>query len=148
IPAAIVAHALYYYTLPDALVIDPMAGGGTTWDVCESMGRRCLAYDLHPARPEIQPHDIRLGFPPETAGCDLIFCDPPYHTMLARKYPADAAATAPLTGWIGFLENLAEHAFTTLRPGGVLALLLAAQTEKDIPCGFGYLDHAFFGYLA
>ena len=44
--------------------------------------------------------------------------------------------------------NLARHAFATLRPGGCLALLLAAQTEKDLPAGFGYLDHAFLGYIA
>ena len=46
IPAAIIAHTLFYYTQPDALVVDPMAGGGSTLDVCESMGRRCLAYDI------------------------------------------------------------------------------------------------------
>ena len=86
IPPAIVAHTLYYYSLPNALVIDPMAGGGTTLDVCESMGRRCLAYDIQPKRPEVHAHDIRNGFPAAAAGCDLIFCDPPYHTMLAREY--------------------------------------------------------------
>jgi hypothetical protein len=125
-----------------------MAGGGTTLDVCESMGRRCLAYDLHPARPEIRPHDIRQGFPQEAADCDLIFCDPPYHTMLARQYASDSIATAPLTEWVAFLHELTRHAFVTLRPGGCLALLLAPQTEKDLPPGFGYLDHAFFGYIA
>jgi ParB family transcriptional regulator, chromosome partitioning protein len=148
IPPAIVAHTLHYYTLPDALVVDPMAGGGTTLDVCQSMGRRCLAYDLNPARPEIRPHDIRHGFPTEAAGCDLIFCDPPYHTMLARQYASDSIATAPLSEWVAFLHKLTSHAFATLRPGGCLALLLAPQTEKDLPPGFGYLDHAFLGYVA
>ncbi|HEV3162791.1 MAG TPA: DNA methyltransferase, partial [Isosphaeraceae bacterium] len=47
IPPAIVAHTLYYFTQPGDLVVDPMAGGGTTLDVCAAMGRRCLAYDLH-----------------------------------------------------------------------------------------------------
>jgi hypothetical protein len=47
-----------------------------------------------------------------------------------------------------FLEDLARQAFRILRPGGYLALLLAAQTEKDLPAGFGYLDHAFFGYVS
>jgi hypothetical protein len=68
--------------------------------------------------------------------------------MLARRYPRDGIATAPLTDWIAFLHDLARHAFATLRRGGALALLLAAQTEKDLPAGFGYLDHAFFGYIA
>ena len=38
IPAAIIAHALHYFTPPGGLVVDPMAGGGTTLDVCQSMG--------------------------------------------------------------------------------------------------------------
>ena len=148
IPAAIVAHALYYYTQPDALVVDPMAGGGSTLDVCQSMGRRCLAYDIQPGRPEIKPHDICRGFPTEAADCDLVFCDPPYHTMLARQYSADGIATASFSEWRRFLHELARSVFTTLKPGGYFALLLAAQTEKDLPAGFGYLDHAFLGYSA
>jgi len=148
IPPAIVAHALHYFCPPGGLVVDPMAGGGTTLDVCQSMGCRCLAYDLEPSRPEIRHHDICAGFPSEARDCDLIFCDPPYHTMLARKYAADSIATASLEDWIEFLHELTRQAFATVRPGGYLALLLAPQTEKDLPAGYGYLDHAFFGYTA
>ncbi|QDV35048.1 DNA methyltransferase [Tautonia plasticadhaerens] len=148
IPAGIVAHALHYFTGPGTLVVDPMAGGGTTVDVCEAMGRRCLAYDLDPVRPEIRQSDVRHGFPPEARGCDLIFCDPPYHTMLSGPYAAFGVEPEPLTGWVGFLRKLCRDAFETLRPGGHVALLLANQTEKDLPAGFGYVDHAFFGYAA
>jgi ParB-like chromosome segregation protein Spo0J len=148
IPAAIVAHTLHYFSPPGGLVVDPMAGGGVTVDVCEGMGRRCLAYDLSPTRPEIRRHDIRTGFPIDATGCDLIFCDPPYHTMLASRYPVGSVASAPLADWMEFLRELAASAFEVLRPGGRLALLLAPQTEKDIPPGLGYLDHTLFGYLA
>jgi ParB-like chromosome segregation protein Spo0J len=148
IPPAIVAHTLYYYTRPGALVVDPMAGGGTTLDVCKSMGRRCLAYDLHPVRPEIIKNDVRNGFPQETNGCDLVFCDPPYHTMRAGRYGDGGVDAAPLAGWIAFLEQLARDALASLRPGGFVALLLANQTEKDLPAGWGYLDHAYFGHNA
>ena len=148
IPPAIVAHVLHYFTPARGLVVDPMAGGGTTIDVCCSMGRRCLAYDLQPSRSDIGAHDIRHGFPADAKGCDLIFCDPPYHTMLARHYPHNGVANLPLADWFTFLHNLVHQAFQTLRPGGFLALLLAAQTEKDLPVGFGYLDHAFFGFIS
>jgi ParB family transcriptional regulator, chromosome partitioning protein len=148
IPPSIVAHALHYFTAPGALVVDPMAGGGTTLDVCASMGRRCLAYDLHPVRSDIRKHDVNGGFPPEASGCDLVFCDPPYHTMLARRYAVDGAADVPLTAWVDFLRGLAACCQDALRPGGFVALLLATQTEKDLPAGFGYIDHAVLGYNA
>ncbi len=148
IPPAIVAHTLHYFTTPGALVVDPMAGGGTTLDVCQSMGRRCLAYDIDPSRPDVATHDVQDGFPPEAGGCDLVFCDPPYHTMLARQYPETGLGAVPLSAWVAFLEAFARDAFATLRPGGRLALLLANQTEKDLPAGHGYLDHAFYGYNA
>jgi hypothetical protein len=148
IPPAIVAHALHYFTAPGALVVDPMAGGGTTLDVCASMGRRCLAYDVDPVRSDIRRHDVNDGFPQECRGCDLVFCDPPYHTMLAGRYRSPGAGDAPLFDWLRFLHDLARHAFATLRPGGHVALLLANQTEKDLPAGYGYLDHAFSGYTA
>ena len=148
IPPAIIAHTLHYFTKSDALVVDPMAGGGTTLDVCHSMGRRCLAYDIEPTRSDVLPHDITQGFPSEASECDLVFCDPPYHTMLAKAYTREGVANAPLTGWIEFLQSFTTMAFATLRPGGYLAILVANQTEKDLPAGHGYLDHAFLTYNA
>ena len=148
IPAAIIAHALHYFTLPDALVVDPLAGGGTTLDVCQAMGRRCLAYDLAPVRSDIKANDLRQGLPPETRGCDLLFADPPYHTMLADRYVTESVSNAPLSEWRTFLGRLAEVSYAALRSGGYIALLLANQTEKDLPAGVGYIDNAFLGYQA
>ena len=148
IPPSIVAHALHYFTRPGDLVVDPMAGGGTTLDVCLAMGRRCLAYDLHPARPDVTSHDVKLGFTPNSSGSDLIFADPPYHTMKAGLYPGDGIGEDAFPGWLDFLDAFARSAFSTLRDGGRIALLLASQTERDLPAEGTYIDHAFLGYQA
>ena len=68
--------------------------------------------------------------------------------MLAHSYSTDGIASAPLSQWIAFLHKFTQHAFMMIRPGGYLALLLAPQTEKDLPSGYGYLDHTLLGYLA
>lgn len=68
--------------------------------------------------------------------------------MLARRYEADGIANAPLTAWVAFLERLAAHCYQALRAGGHVALLVANQTEKDLPAGHGYLDHAVLAYQA
>jgi len=44
-PGQIVENLLWYYTEPFDLVVDPMAGGGTTIDVCLKMCRRIKAFD-------------------------------------------------------------------------------------------------------
>lgn len=54
IPGELVAHVLYFFTEPGNLIIDPMAGSGTTIDVCLAMGRKCYAYDA----------DLRHNRPP------------------------------------------------------------------------------------
>ena len=68
--------------------------------------------------------------------------------MLSASYTAESISSAPLQQWNAFLDTLAHAAFQSLRPGGYLALLLAPQTEKDLPSGYGYLDHTVLGYLA
>ncbi|MBI1322541.1 chromosome partitioning protein ParB [bacterium] len=147
IPAGIVANALHYFSEPGDLVVDPMAGGGTTIDVCSSMNRRCLAYDLAPNRPDIVLHDIsRNSLPDEAADCDLIFLDPPYHSMLDGHYAVGSVSELTDEAWTTALERIYERCYAALRPGGVLAVLIANRTEKGLPSGWGYVDHAFESY--
>jgi len=46
IPAQLVAHILYFFSNPNNLVLDPMAGGGVVPDTCLAMGRRCWSFDM------------------------------------------------------------------------------------------------------
>jgi len=76
-PSWIVWNLLARYTLPKDLVIDPMAGSGTTLDVARELGRRGLAYDLAPRRRDIFRADARR-LPLEDEKADFVFIDPPY----------------------------------------------------------------------
>ncbi len=81
-PSYIVWNLLQRYTKPNALVVDPCAGSGTTLDVARDLGRRALGYDLAPTRKDIFRVDARK-LPSELTGkADFVFIDPPYSTHI------------------------------------------------------------------
>ncbi|KKL23230.1 hypothetical protein LCGC14_2427460, partial [marine sediment metagenome] len=55
IAGQIIINLLYYYTKQGDLILDPMAGGGSTIDACLIMGRKCIAFDLNSQRNDIIP---------------------------------------------------------------------------------------------
>lgn len=123
IPGQIVQNVLHYWTEEGDLVVDPMAGGGTTIDVCNLMKRRCLAYDINPLREDIIKWDIRRGFPKEAKNCDLIFLDPPYFNMVFDIFRS-------LDEFHLFIQQLAKDSYETVQNEGFVALLIMNQTEK------------------
>ena len=144
-------NTLYYFTDPDDLIVDPFGGSGTTLDACNHLGRRCLAYDLEPARDDIVSHDISLGFPKEAQGCDLIFLDPPYWIQKRDKYTKKEGSfsEASLDEFNSKMEKLIRDCSDTVKPGGTIALLIQNTTElkKEIDrVGKVYADHVFDCY--
>jgi len=76
-PAYVIWNLLQRYTDPGMLVVDPMAGSGTTLDVARDLDRRALGYDLQPTRKDIFRADARK-LPLEDGKADFVFVDPPY----------------------------------------------------------------------
>ncbi len=148
IPGQIVENVLYYYSKQGDTVVDVMAGGGTTIDVCEAMNRRCLAYDKNPMREDILQHDLMNGFPKETKGADLIFLDPPYFDIIS-----DIQDFKDYDEFCEFEQQLAKESFKNVRNGGIVTYLIQDLTQKHRLClsgdaykiftdaGFRCIDH-------
>lgn len=132
IPGQIVVNTLYYYTEPNALVVDPMAGGGTTNDACLLLGRRCRSYDIYPKRVDIEKHAIAQGFPSRAEKCDLIFLDPPYWRLQRDQYTEESTSFASLEEWLNSMNKLARDCYTTVKQGGYIALVIEAFLDEKV----------------
>ena len=114
IPAQLIAHILFYFSMQNDLILDPMAGGGVTPDTCLALSRRCWAFDMidrPKTRPEIEPHtwtlssDQQLSWPVSSKEkADLIIFDPPYFDKKAADYDKKSISGLPRKEYLGFLE--------------------------------------------
>jgi len=141
IPGQIVQNVLYYYTEPGAFVIDPMAGGGTTLDVCQKcdeVRRECLAFDAKPLRPDIDKADARELWPTDK-DADLVFIDPPYWSQMQKAY--GGMASEPLDEFLTRMALILQRTQEKLKEDGTLALLIAPMAIKT-----DYIDLPFILY--
>jgi len=108
IPGQIVLNILYYYTKPDDLVVDFMAGGGVANDACLLMGRKCYSYDINPKRKDILQHDFLDGFPDKAKKAKLIFLDPPYFKKKEVEYGSESISILNREDYLKSMDKLAE----------------------------------------
>ena len=147
IPGQIPANIIYYFSEPGDLVVDPMAGGGSTLDAAEFLGREALGYDVVPKRPDIGQWDISKGFPDEAKGCQLIFMDPPYWNMMDEGYSDLSSSRMNLGEFKSWYYELLRNASRTVRCGGFVAVINMGQYFR-LPPNFveGYIDWPMFAY--
>lgn len=143
IPGQIAMNVIHYYTKEGDLVVDPMAGGGSTVDACKKMNRRCLAYEIEPLEEKgIKYNDVRKGgFPDECNGCDLIFLDPPYYKINRPLYSEDSVSALEIDEFRGFVKKLARDCFATVKDNGFVSFLIQNYYIKFASLD-GYLDLA------
>lgn len=106
-------------------VFDPMAGSGTTGDVCEELNIPCLQLDLN---PKFGGWDALSDEIPESS--DMIFFHPPYHDIIKYSsvyYPYDSRDLSQCTTYEDFISKLdaiQEKLIYSLRRGGRLVVLI------------------------
>ena len=138
-PAFVIYNMIKRYTEPGDLVVDPMAGSGTTIDVCKEEGRECIAYDISPTRPDIVQNDARK-IPLADASAGMIFIDSPYGDNI--DYNDDPGnighISAETDQFYEELDKVMSECYRVLKPGKVLGWLIGDQwvKKKFTPVGF------------
>jgi len=138
-PAFIIWNLIQRYTQPGDLVVDPMAGSGTTLDVCKEEGRRCICYDIAPPRPDIIQNDSRK-IPLDDNSVDMIFVDSPYSNNIRYNDHPDCIGKISCEDdrFYNELEKVMSECHRILKPGKVLGWLIGDQwvKKKFTPVGF------------
>ena len=138
-PAFIIWNLVQRYTQPGDLVVDPMAGSGTTIDVCKEQGRQVIGYDVAPAHPEVIQNDAR-NIPLSDNTVDMVFIDSPYSDNIRYSDHPDCIGRISCEDERFFeeLEKVAKEAYRILKPGKVLGWLMGDQwvKKKFTPVGF------------
>ena len=125
VPGQIAANAIYYFTQPGDLVIDPMAGGGSTLDAAKYLERECIAFDLTPVRKDILQLNSIQAWPVERRKAKLVFLDPPYGPIAKGFYPGnESLGNLAEIQFLSSISILADHAARALRPDGHLVILM------------------------
>jgi len=140
-PGQVIENLLYYLTEPGDAVLDPMAGSGTTRDVCQAMGRRCFSSDGYPLQGKsfIRKHVIPVGGTlPEVPGTvarqkgfRLIVLDPPYWRQ--ADYGDRHGIIGAREGFAEYVERVSAiigRALGAVRPGGSVAVIASSTTES------------------
>lgn len=138
-PAFVIYNMVKRYTEPGDLVLDPMAGSGTTIDVCREEGRRCMAYDISPTRPDIVQNDARR-IPLEDESVDMVFIDSPYGDNIDyNDQPGNIGRiSAEVDEFYEALDRVMAECYRVLKPGKTLGWLIGDQwvKKKFTPVGF------------
>ena len=108
-----------------------MAGSGTTFDVCNEEGRKCLAFDISPTRQEIQRNDARK-LPLGDNTIDMIFIDSPYGDNINYNHqPGNIGKlSAESQEFYESLDKVIEECYRVLKPGKVIGWLIGDQWVK------------------
>lgn len=138
-PASIIWNLLKRYTNEGDLVVDPMCGSGTTYDVATELKRNSKCYDLNIVRKEIEKADARK-LPLKNEMVDFVFIDSPYSDNI--KYSDDKNCIGKIScekeEFFDELEKVAIEIKRVLKKEKVVAWLIGDQwiKRKFTPTGF------------
>jgi len=142
LPGQIVANALFYYTEPGWVVVDPMAGSGTTGDVVSALpyfaDRKVRMYDIDPAHDRIRRANIlQTGIPEESGSVDYVFLDPP-HEFFPRGTDPDFSPGSAQADTMMKLKSIIRESARILKKGGRLSIIVEPTIAQSAMIDFPF----------
>ncbi|MBI5472787.1 MAG: hypothetical protein HY961_10630 [Ignavibacteriae bacterium] len=142
LPGQLIANALFYYSEPGWLIVDPMAGSGTIGNVIETIphfsNRHCRMYDLDPSDQRIQRANIlQTGIPEQSASVDYVFLDPPSE-FYPKSDDAEFSVNAAKAETMMKLKTIIREGNRILKPKGRLSIIVEMTVGN-----FGFIDFPF-----
>lgn len=143
-PGQMVLNLLHFYTKEGDVVLDPMAGGGSTIDVCKLMNRRIIAYDISPVRDDIIKHNIMEDLPIENNRVDFVFLDPPYWDMKKGEYTKNESdlSNLSLKNFYNMIKRIAEESYRVLKKDSCVSFVISNKNDSES----GFIDFGFDCY--
>jgi hypothetical protein len=142
LPGQVIANALYYYTQPGWVVVDPMAGSGTTGDVIAALPHfaslTCRMYDIEPSDERIRRANIlQTGIPEQSGTVNYVFLDPPSDFYPKADDPEFSPAAAKAETMMK-LKTILREGVRVLASGGRLSIIVEPTIGS-----FGFIDFPY-----
>lgn len=156
-------NLILLYSKEGDVVLDPMVGSGTTMIEAKSLGRKGIAFDIHPEvvklaresckfelgkefiEPEIQQGDARKMTLISNESVDLIATHPPYLNII--KYgetdvAGDISTISNLTKFCDEIEKISKECYRVLKPGKYCAILIGDTRRRKhyVPLAFSVMQ--------
>ncbi|MDE1849729.1 MAG: hypothetical protein KGI00_03290 [Candidatus Micrarchaeota archaeon] len=125
------------YSKKGDVIIDSMSGSGTTLDISKELGRKCLAFDLSPIRPDIQKADS-AQLPIANNRASLIFIHLPYWNMVRYSQQEEDLSNMSLDNFYAKLHAIFIEMKRVLKSEGYICVLIGDKIKdgKSIPLTF------------
>ncbi len=162
-PMMVPINCILRYSREGELVVDPMAGSGTTLVACAMLNRAGLGIDLNPdaerakekrfsivgekdpkLKPKLQQQRFILGDARdlqflEDNSVDLIIGHPPYLDMMDY---GPATTIKDVSSYNRFLREILSEAFRVLKPGRFGCFQVGPFAARNLPLHHFLLQHA------
>jgi len=146
-PPNLIKQCLLKYASKNDVILDPMAGSGTTIDLCNELEYGIKAFDIKPLRDDIEFGDAEKSSL-RNSSIDFIFAHFPYWKKVVYSDNPNDLSRLSFDRFIEKSENIIKEMHRILKPNRFFALLIGDERHdgklKDLTSCFSLIGSKYF----